>query len=158
MRSRSPSGLRRKVRVLLKSAALVPAAMLALALPGAGQRPTSRPPKHPSGSVQDPVTPTGNDVFMEALVDEKPVVLWAPRLVYPEVLRQALIEGRVMVRAILDTMGHAEANSLKILESPNPGFDESAKAWVRRALFRPARIHGRAVRVLIQVPIEFRLR
>jgi len=108
------------------------------------------------GSVQDPVIPTGNDVYTEAVVDEKPVVLSAPQLVYPDLLRQARIQGRVIVRAIIDTMGHAEANSLDILESPNPGFDESAKTYVRRVLFRPARIQGRAVRVLIQVPIEFR--
>jgi len=94
---------------------------------------------------------------MEAVVDEKPAVLSGPQLVYPDLLRQAGIEGRVIVQAVIDTMGRAEARSLKILESPNPGFDESAKGWVRRALFRPARIHGRAVRVLIQVPIEFRL-
>ena len=122
--------------------------MLALALPAASQRPTS----------QDPVTPTGNDVFMEAVVDEKPALLSAPQLVYPDLLRQAGIQGRVIVRAIIDTMGRAEPNSLTILQSPNPGFDPSVKDYVLKTMFRPARIHGRALRVLIQMPIAFTLK
>jgi len=93
---------------------------------------------------------------MEAVVDEKPAMLSAPQLVYPDLLRQARIEGRVIVRAIIDTMGRAEANSIKVLESSNPGFDENARTYVRRVLFRPARVHGRAVRVLVQMPLEFR--
>ncbi len=121
--------------------------MLAFALPDVSQRPTS----------QDPVTPTGNDVFMEAVVDEKPALLSAPQLVYPELLRQAGIQGRVLVRAIIDTMGRAEPNSLTILQSPNPGFDWSVEDYVLKTLFRPARIHGRAVRVLIQMPIVLTL-
>ncbi len=131
----------------MQRAPVLLAAMLALALPAAIQRPTS----------QDPVTPTGNDVFMEAVVDEKPALLSAPQLVYPELLRQAGIQGRVLVRAIIDTMGRAEPNSVTILQSPNPGFDRSVKDYVLKTMFRPARIHGRAVRVLIQMPIAFAL-
>lgn len=101
--------------------------------------------------------PTSNEVFMEAIVEEKPTVLSGPQLVYPEVLKQARIQGRVIVQAIIDTTGRAEPSSLKILESPNPGFDQDARNYVLKALFRPARVHGRAVRVLVQVPVDFRI-
>jgi len=47
---------------------------------------------------------------------------------------------------------------VKVLQSPNPGFDQSAKSYVLKALFRPARVHGRAVRVLVQIPVDFKLR
>jgi len=116
------------------------------------------PEKYPSPEHrQSPEPPpTGNEVFMEAIVEEKPAVLSGPTLQFPELLRQAGIEGRVLVQAIVDTLGRAEPNSVKVLQSPNPGFDQSATNYVLKALFRPARVHGRAVRVLIQIPVEFR--
>lgn len=110
------------------------------------------------GGLGSGMVPTGNEVFMEAIVEEKPAVLSGPVPQYPELLRQAQIQGRVMVQAIVDTLGRAEASSVKVLQSPNPGFDQSAKQYVLKCLFRPARVHGRAVRVLIQIPIDFRLK
>ena len=101
---------------------------------------------------------TGNEVFMEAIVEEKPAVLSGPTLQYPELLRQAQIQGRVLMQAIIDTLGRAEPPSVKVLQSPNPGFDQSAKSYVLKALFRPARLHGRTVRVLIQIPVDFKLK
>ncbi|HVH69196.1 MAG TPA: TonB family protein [Gemmatimonadales bacterium] len=110
------------------------------------------------GGISTGMVPTGNEVFMEAIVEEKPAVLSGPNPQYPELLRQAGIQGRVMVQAIIDTLGRAEANSVKVLQSPNPGFDQSAKTYVLKTLFRPARVHGRAVRVLVQLPIDYRLK
>jgi len=109
------------------------------------------------GGISTGMVPTGNEVFMEAIVEEKPSVLSGPQPQYPELLRQAGIQGRVMVQAIIDTTGRAEPASLKIIASPNPGFDQSAKNYVLKALFRPARVHGRAVRVLINIPIDFKI-
>ncbi len=63
--------------------------------------------------------PVADEVLLEAIVDEKPSVLSGPQLVYPEILRQARIQGRVIVQAIIDTTGRAEPKSLKILQSPN---------------------------------------
>jgi TonB family protein len=110
------------------------------------------------GGLASGMVPTGNEVFMEAIVEEKPAVLSGPVPQYPELLRQAQIQGRVMVQAIIDTLGRAEPPSVKVLQSPNPGFDQSAKTYVLKTLFRPARVHGKAVRVLIQIPIDFRLK
>lgn len=99
-----------------------------------------------------------DQVFMESVVEERPEVLSGPSLVYPDLLRQAGVQGRVLVQAIIDTSGRAEPPSVKIIQSPNPGFDQSAKNYVLRALFRPARVHGRAVRVLVNLPIDFKIK
>src|SRR5581483_8591233 len=64
------------------------------------------------GGVATGIVPTGNEVFVEA----KPSVLSGPTLQYPELLRQAGIQGRVIVQAIVDTLGRAEPNSVKILQ------------------------------------------
>ena len=110
------------------------------------------------GGSANGVLPSGNEVFMEAIVEEKPAVLSGPQPVYPELLKQAQITGRVLVQAIVDTLGRAEPSSVKVLQSPNPGFDQSSKNYILKCLFRPARVHGRAVRVLVQIPIDYRLK
>jgi TonB family protein len=79
-----------------------------------------------------------------------------PRLQYPELLRRAGIEGRVIVQATIDTTGRAEPASVKVIERAHAGFNESAASWVRQALFRPARVNGQAVRALMNIPIEFK--
>jgi TonB family protein len=72
-------------------------------------------------------------------------------------LQQAGTQGRVVVQAIIDTSGRAEPNSVAIIESSNPAFDAGSRSSILHALFRPARVHGRAVRVLIQVPFDYRI-
>jgi TonB family protein len=109
------------------------------------------------GGTASGVVPTGNDVFLEAIVEEKPDRLAGPQPPYPELLHQAGIQGRVRVQFVVDTMGKAEPASFRIIESPNPGFNEVVKNSVLHTLFRPGRVHGRAVRVLIEEPFDFKL-
>src|SRR5256886_12267540 len=74
------------------------------------------------GGVATGIVPTGNEVFMEAIVEEKPSVLSGPQPQYPELLRQAGIQGRVMVQAIIDTTGRGQAPLLKAITNPKPGL------------------------------------
>jgi len=117
----------------------------------------------PQGQGQDPDdTLTRSVVNGQEVVSgrrlqyERPQILSGPRLQYPELLRRAGIEGRVIVQAIIGTTGRAEPASVKVIESAHAGFNESAASWVRRALFRPARVNGQAVRALMKIPIEFK--
>ena len=114
-----------------------------------------RSSRDPSGLSVDPAL---DQVFMESAVDERPEMLSRPRLEYPDLLRQAKVQGRVLVQAIIDTSGRAEPASVKVIQSPNPGFDMPAKQMVLKALFRPGRVHGRAVRVLLNLPIDFTIK
>lgn len=104
------------------------------------------------------IVPSGDQVFMESVVEERPEMLTRPPLQYPDLLRQAGVQGRVLVQAIIDTSGRAEPASVKVIQSPNPGFDQPAKQMILKSLFRPARVHGRAVRVLVNVPIDFTIK
>src|SRR6266545_2203476 len=90
-----------------------------------------------------------DQVYSEATVDEPAEIVSAPPLEYPPALRHAGLQGRVTVQVVIDTLGRAEPASLKIIARPNTAFDESARAYVLHAVFRPARVKGRAVRVLI---------
>ena len=98
-----------------------------------------------------------DQVYAEAAVDEPPAIVSAPPLEYPPMLRRAGLQGRVTVQAVIDTLGRAEPASLKVIARPNTAFDQSARAYVLHAVFRPARIKGRAVRVLVKVPVDYRI-
>src|SRR5512145_1009561 len=110
------------------------------------------------GGIGTGIVPSADQVFMESVVEERPELLTRPPLQYPDLLRQAGVQGRVLVQAIIDTSGRAEPASVKVIQSPNPGFDSPAKQMVLKALFRPARVHGRAVRVLVNLPIDFTIK
>jgi TonB family protein len=97
-----------------------------------------------------------DQVYSEAAVDEPVEIVSVPPLEYPPPLQQAGLQGRVTVQAVIDTLGRAEPASLKIIARPNTAFDASARAYVLNAVFRPARVKGRAVRVLIKVPVDYR--
>lgn len=109
------------------------------------------------GGVANGIVPSADAVLSVDVVQEKPERLAGPQPVYPPLLQQAGIEGTVIVRAIIDTMGRVEPNSLKIMRTANPGFNQSAKQTVLKSLFRPARVYGKAVRVLIELPITYHI-
>ena len=110
------------------------------------------------GGIGTGLVPSSDQVFAEAVVEEKPDLLSGPQAEYPQLLRTAGIEGTVIAQFVIDTMGRAEPGSIKILRSPNPGFDQPVRNALLRSLFRPARVHGRAVRVLVQQPYNFTLK
>ena len=93
--------------------------------------------------------------FLEAAVDERPERLSGPYPRYPEMLRQAGIEGFVLLEFVIDTSGHVEEGSLKVLQSTNRAFEGPAKIVIRRSLYRPGRVRGQAVRVLVSQRIGF---
>jgi len=96
-------------------------------------------------------------VYAEDSVDEPPTIVSAPPLEYPPLLRQGGVQGRVMIQAIVDTLGRPEPMSLKILARPSTGFEQSARDHVLHTVFRPGRVKGRAVRVRVRVPIDYKI-
>jgi len=96
-------------------------------------------------------------VFVSDVLDEAPERISSPPLEYPRLMRQAGIEGIVLLRAVVDTTGHVEVESIRVVRSDHRAFDTAARRLLERSLFRPGRVRGRPVRVLIQLPVEFRL-
>jgi len=82
-------------------------------------------------------------------------VLSGPKLQFPELLRQAGIEGRVLVQAIVDTLVEPNRTPSRLLQSPNPASTSRQRTTFSRLCFAP-RACTRAVRVLIQIPVNFR--
>jgi len=100
-----------------------------------------------SGDSNTPLVP-GGDVHPPALV-----LRIDPE--YPAVARQARAQGVVVLEAIIGTGGEIE--SLRVLQPLFPPLDEAAKRAVAQWRYRAATLHGRAVRVLLRVTVDFRL-
>ena len=132
----------------------IPPIGIPLIEPGAPDAPVVGAPDAP---VVPGVPPGDGQPYTPAAVDELPDVLAGPVPFYPERLRQAGIEGQVVLEIVVDTLGRAEPGSIRVVATPHQEFVAPAKDYVRGALFRPARVNGRAVRVLVRVPIAFRL-
>src|SRR2546427_12382877 len=79
--------------------------------------------RRPPRSTLFPYTTLFRSVYSEAVVEERPALLSAPPAPYPTLLRRAGIQGRVVIGAIVDTLGRAEPGSIEIVDSPNPAFD-----------------------------------
>ena len=94
----------------------------------------------------------------EHLVDRAPRLAGRfadPR--YPAALREAGIEGRVVVQFVVDTLGRAELDALQVVESAHPQFVESVRAALARYRFTVGEASGRKVRTRVQLPFDFTL-
>ncbi len=87
-------------------------------------------------------------------VEEKPVLICRGIPEYPEIARQAGIEGDVFLEMIVGIDGHVD--SIRILRGPSV-FHEAAREAAMRMHFRPARHNGHPVRVRVSERMSFRL-
>jgi outer membrane biosynthesis protein TonB len=102
-----------------------------------------------------PVPTDLQQVFVEAVVDEPPLRLSSPPLEYPPLLRDAGIQGQVIFEVVIGIDGHPETETLRIIESSNQAFERPARALVLGSVYRPGRMRGQPVRVLVRQPIIF---
>ena len=97
------------------------------------------------------------EVFLEAQLDDpvQPISIPTPR--YPPVLQSAGIAGSVDLQYVVDTTGHAEPASFKVMKATHPAFAEPAKEAILKGVFKPARFKGQPVRQLVQQRISFKV-
>jgi len=86
----------------------------------------------------------------------QPIKIPDPR--YPSALKSAGITGRVELQYIVDTTGHAEPNSFKVLTKTHEAFVAPAEEAILKGLFKPAKFRGRPVRQLVQQAVSFTVR
>jgi periplasmic protein TonB len=101
--------------------------------------------------------PVTGEVFLEAQLDDpvQPISIPTPR--YPPVLQSAGIAGAVDLQYVVDTTGHAEPGSFKVLKTTHPAFAEPAKEAISKGVFKPAKFKGQPVRQLVQQRISFKV-
>jgi hypothetical protein len=77
---------------------------------------------------------------------------------YPDVLRASSVEGDVVARFVVDTLGRVEPGSVAILAATHALFAAEVRTWLARTRYRPAEFEGRTVRQLVEQRIGFALR
>ena len=77
-------------------------------------------------------------------------------VVYPELAKEAQIEGTVHIKAFIDIKG--KVTSTRIIKGvPKTGLDEAALKAVKKSRWYPARQRDKKVGVWITIPIVFSL-
>ena len=103
-------------------------------------------------------TSPGAGSFNADQVEKQVTLLFdAPVPSYPEALRAAGVEGKVVAQFVVDERGRVETDSVRFLQSDNVLFEASVRTVLRRMRFAPAEIAGKTVRQLVQMPFVFRI-
>ncbi len=92
-----------------------------------------------------------------ATVDRAAALIRPPRPRYPDQLRAAGVTGRVVVRLVVDTTGRVELTSVVVWEASHDLFAQAVQGVLPALRFTPAEAGGRKVRMLVELPFEFRL-
>jgi protein TonB len=109
------------------------------------------PPSDGSGGIvvefiayDEPPTPIGGQAAISR------------NTVYPEIAKEAGIEGQVVVQAFINENGVVE-HCLILKGMPGTGLDESAISAIKKTKFKPAKQRDRNVGVWISIPVTFKL-
>ncbi len=90
-------------------------------------------------------------------VDEPPALVQSGQAEYPPALEAAGVNGAVRVRFVVDSTGLVRDGSVEVLSATHPAFAGPARGAVANSRFRPGRHRGRAVPVLVEQVVSFRL-
>lgn len=98
-----------------------------------------------------------NDVAPSLAHDEVParVTVAGPPPQYPEVLRSSGLDGEVDAQFVIDTLGHADMSTFRVLHATRPEFVQPVRESLSRTVFEPARIHGRKARQVVEQQFKF---
>lgn len=106
------------------------------------------------GATTAPVQP--DRPYLDYQVD-KPV-MQAPNSAapaYPDMLRQAGVEGEALVSFVVDTLGRVELTSFKVIRASHDLFATAVRNALPRMRFSPAETGTGKVRQLVQQPFSF---
>jgi protein TonB len=119
---------------------------------------------HHGGDTVSPIGVGGPLLGSDGSPVDEHLVDRAPRLLgralepsYPASLRQAGVQGRVVVQFVVDTAGRAELTDLQVVETAHPLFVDAVRAALARYHFSVGEAGGRKVRTRVQMPFEFAL-
>jgi protein TonB len=94
-------------------------------------------------------------VFMEGQVDDIPTIMTQGPNRFPEALRASGMGGRVVLEFVVDTTGHVDPSSFKVISTPHPAFANAAKEMLSKSVFRPGKMRGQSVAVLVRQSINY---
>ena len=78
--------------------------------------------------------------------------------VYPQELIDQGIEGTVLLRFVVDTVGRVDLVTVRVIREAHPGFETAVREALPRMRYRAAQLNGQKVRQLVEQPFTFRIR
>jgi protein TonB len=94
-----------------------------------------------------------DNVVTSAEADEPPSLVSAgPKVVPPGM---AGVPAQVKFEFIIDTTGHVESNSFRLVQASNQIFVESAKQMLLKSVYKPGRLGGHPVRVKVAQNVSY---
>ena len=136
------------------SAALVAIVLIAVSC----EAPRPEPLAPGANQKGKPAVVSASDVLFEYQV-EKPVTaasgFTTPR--YPEILRQAGVEGEALVSFVVDEGGSADASTFKVIRATHELFATAVRQALPQMRFVAAEVGGKKVKQLVQQPFRFTL-
>jgi protein TonB len=120
--------------------------------PGDAGNPFEAPTGPPSVINIPPSEPEPSEDYV--YFDSEPVMLSCDAPVYPDIVRDAGIDGTVNVRVLVGSDG--KVKHARVVEGPQV-LREAALASARTAIFKPALAKGHPVEVWVVIPVVFRL-
>lgn len=119
------------------------------------------PPVRRSGTVGRGLFDSGrvyDGPIAAAVADEPPLWLAGPALHYPDILRSAGLEGEVEIEVVIGPDGRPDAATLTVLRATHPRFVDAARGAILNSIYRPGRLNGVPVAVVIRQTVRFSLR
>jgi periplasmic protein TonB len=114
---------------------------------------TSTPPPPPAPRAAKPASPTRAPVRVGGNI-KPPRLLYQPPFLYPELARQARIEGDVSIDAIIDE--HGSITEARVVRG-NPMLIASALQSVLGRKYEPTYLDGQPVSLELEVTIHYKL-
>ncbi len=124
-----------------------------------GQPLADLPPPPPPEEPEEVVEEVEEEIFV--VVEQMPELIGGiedlqKEIKYPEMARQAGVNGRVFVQFIVDENGNV--TNPVVLRGIGGGCDEEAMRVIKKAKFKPGKQRGKAVKVRYVIPIVFKLK
>lgn len=97
--------------------------------------------------------------------EEKPDVMAKPvggmeqifkNIVYPKAAKEAGIEGKVLIKAVIDENGNV--TETEVVKSVSPDCDKAAVDAIKKTKFSPAMKDDKPVTTEVEIPIMFKLK
>jgi protein TonB len=114
---------------------------------------TTQPSEIPGNAVvAKPAYPDRPDPKVFVALDEFPKEVYSPKPEYPELARQANMEGTVILNVLVNREGRVQEI---ILVQSSPVFDDAAEQAIRQWRFRPAIMGHEPVGAWVHIPVHF---
>ena len=98
--------------------------------------------------------PRNTGVLSLGDVDEPPVPLYTPAPSYPQKAKRKRLETKVVIKMIVTADGKVQ--QARIVQGEHLDvFSKPALAAISKWRFSPAKLHGKAVAVIVNLPLEF---